>query len=200
MTHSRSAFALASLLLAALALSGCGGGRPSDELAQAVQMGERPVAMKGSGSFFAGQIDATITIARGIGKGLGGNGPGKHRGGDRQEMPDISGMENEDAMIYLRAKAAVGSPLPPVTLHLKLHNSGKDTVSVEVIDFDSDLGNFAVHPSVLSLAPDQTSEPDAMVSQLGVSNDVIPVKVTLRIGKVKETQMVQVRNILTPSN
>lgn len=197
MIHSRSALPLALACLSALALSGCGGGRPSDELAQAVQMGERPVAMRGTSAFFAGQVEATITISRGIGKGLGS---GKHRGGDRQEMPDISGMENEDAMIYLRSKAAVGSPLPPVTLHLKLHNTGKDAVSVEVIDFDSDLGNFAVHPSVLSLAPDQTSEPDAMVSQLGVSSDIIPVKVTLRIGKAKESQLVQVRNVLTPGN
>jgi hypothetical protein len=93
----------------------------------------------------------------------------------------------------MRSKMAVGSPLPPVTLHLILHNTSKETFSVTIIDFDSDLGNFAVHPDVLSLAPDQSAEPDSMVSQLGVGSDLIPVKVTLMKGGVRETKLVQVK-------
>ena len=100
-------------------------------------------------------------------------------------------------MAYLRAKAAVGSPMPPVTLNLQLGNLAKDTLSVEVLDFNSDLGNFAVHPSTLSLAPEQTSEPDPMISQLGVTSDSIPVKITLRLNGVKETKTVEVKSVST---
>ena len=53
--------------------------------------------------------------------------------------------------------SAVGSPMPPVTLHLKIENLSGETLSVEVVDFDSDLGNFAVHPSMLALAPSQVA-------------------------------------------
>ena len=112
-------------------------------------------------------------------------------------MPDVSSMSNEDAMAYIRAKSAVGSPMPPVTLHLKIENKAKQMASVDVLDFESDLGNFAVHPELLSMAPDQIAEPDPMVSQLGVTSDEIPVKVSLKSDGKTETQTVLVRNLLT---
>lgn len=194
---------LALIAVALLAGAGCSEHRPPDELAQAVAMGEKPVAMKGEATFF-GKLHVTVTVSRGIGRGSmgggGGGGGGKRGGGRRSEMPDISGMDNDEAMAYLRAKAAVGSPMPPVTLHLRIENTGADTVSVEVDDFDSDLGNFAVHPSTLAVAPTQVAEPDPMISQLGVTSDDIPVKVTLKLGTQKETQTVHVRSILAPSS
>jgi hypothetical protein len=179
-----------------LATSGCAERRPPDELAMAVAMGERPVAMKGSGTFFGGKIGATITISRGIGRGVGrAPGGGRRNDATRGELPDLSGMDNDEASAYIRAKVAVGSPLPPVTMHLKLENNSKETVSVEIGDFESDLGNFAVHPETLAMAPDQISEPDPMISQLGVTSDEIPVKVTLKLGTAKETQTIVVRSV-----
>ncbi len=207
MTRSRLHFAPLLSFTAALgllSLAGCDAHRPPDNLAQAVQMGEKPVAMEGTDTFFGGEIEVTVTVSRGIGHGTGHGGPGGHHGGGGggggrpPEMPDISGMETDDANAYMRAKMAVGSPMPPVTLHLKLHNKTDITASVTLIDFDSDLGNFAIHPDVLSLAPDQVAEPDTMVSQLGVGSDEIPFKVTLKRGGRKETKMVLVR-ALTPS-
>jgi hypothetical protein len=111
-------------------------------------------------------------------------------------MPDVSSMSNEDAMAYIRAKAAVGSPMPPVTMHLKFENKSKQNVTVDVLDFESDLGNFAVHPELLTLTPDQISEPDPMISQLGVTSDEIPVKVSLKFDGKTETQTVIVKNLL----
>ena len=226
--------------------------RPPDELAKAVAMGERPVAMKGEAAFFNGQVIATVTISRGIGRGFaqagknkkipvltgnssevslpgfagGGNGilgagPQAISGGSggggglngppssimpetggttaaniHTEVPDISGMEQDEALAYLKAKVAIGSPLPPVTLHLKLHNLGSDKVSVEIDDFDSDLGNFAVQPGSITIAAQQVNEPEPMISQLGVTSDEMPVKVTLKYGGKKETQTVLVKSIL----
>lgn len=205
MSLSRRSFAPLMSFGAALgmmALSGCESHRPPDNLAQAVQMGERPVAMLGTDSFFGGTVEVTATISRGIGKGLNGPGGGggghHHGGGGGAEIPDVASMETDDANAYLRSKMAVGSPLPPVTLHLKLHNVSKETFAVTIIDFDSDLGNFAVHPDVLSIAPDQVAEPDSMVSQLGVGSDTIPVKVTLMKNGVRESKTVLVK-ALTPS-
>ena len=45
---------------------------------------------------------------------------------------------------------------------------------------NSDLGNFAVRPSKISVSPGQTAEPDPMISQLGVTSDEFPVTVRLR--------------------
>jgi len=39
-----------------------------------------------------------------------------------------------------------------------------------------------------------------MVSQLGVTADVIPFKVTLRLGKAKESQTVQVKVLSAPGS
>ncbi len=194
---------LASLCVLGWALggAGCSGRRPPDELARAVTMGERPVAMEGTASFFGGALTATATISRGIGHGLAGGQGGRRGGpGSRSDIPDISGMDNDEAMAYIKAKTAVGSPLPPVTLHLRLKNVGPATFSVEILDFESDLGNFAVTPSLLSLAPDQTAEPDPMISQLGVTSDDIPIKVVLSMGKggKRETQIIHVKSLVMP--
>jgi hypothetical protein len=163
---------------ATLAVTGCF--HPAeDELTNGVVAGERPVAMEGSSAFFAGRVVAKVTLSRGIGKGLR-----KGRGDKDKAYQDYT--DNRD-------KTLIGSPLPPVTLHLILTNTGGEPVTVEMIDFESDLGNFALDPDRLTIAPGATAEPTSMVSQLGVSSDVIPFKVTLRVGKAKESQTVQVR-------
>src|ERR1035438_2487717 len=203
--------ASAAVLLAGLvfAETGCKTPRPPDELAQAVSIGERPVAMSGAAPFFGGQMNVTVTISRGIGRGTAGEGPGgrggsggrrKGRGGKSADTEDFSGMDNDQAIAYMQAKAAVGSPMPPVTMHLKIQNKGTQTATVEVLDFESDLGNFAVHPDLLSMAPDQVAEPDPMISQLGVTSDEIPVKVSLKSAGKTETQTIPVKSVLEPQN
>ena len=167
-------------MTATLAVTGCF--HPADdELTNGVVAGERPVAMEGSGAFFQGAVLAKVTLSRGIGRGLK-----KGRGDKDKAYQDYADNSS---------KQLIGSPLPPVTLHLILTNAGASTVTVGLVDFESDLGNFALDPDRLTIAPGSTAEPTTMVSQLGVSSDVIPFKVTLKVGKTKETQMVQVKVI-----
>jgi hypothetical protein len=173
----------------ALAMSSCSSPRPPDELARAVAIGERPVAMAGSSPFFDGTLKAEVTISRGIGRGTDAL---KH-GGDRAKILSLEGMDKEEAAAYIITKNDIGSPLPPVTMRLKLSNLQRATVSVEIRDFNSDLGNFAVVPGILTVEPGQSSEPDPMISQLGVTSDEIPVKVTLRMGAVTESKTILVK-------
>jgi hypothetical protein len=84
-------------------------------------------------------------------------------------------------------------------MHLKLENLSSQVVTLDVDDFNSDLGNFAVHPETIALAPGQVSEPDPMISQLGVTSDLIPVTVTLKLNGKKQTQVIPVKNIMTPA-
>lgn len=201
MLHSVRPWAFFSAL-AVLVGTGCSEHRAPDNLAQAIQTGERPVAMKGTATYFGGKLAVTVTVSNGIGHGHA-MGPGARGGGhkpSRAEMPDLSGMDNDEAMAYLRQKSAVGSPMPPVTMHLKIDNTGSGIVTVEVTDFMSDLGNFATTPSTLAVAPGQTAEPDPMISQLGVTSDDIPFTVTLKVDGKKETQKIDVRNIMAPGD
>jgi hypothetical protein len=149
--------------------------------------------MKGAASFYDGKVGIEVTISRGIGHGTAVH------GGANARIIDTFGMDKDEASAYVMAKNNIGSPLPPVTMHLKLHNLQKTTMLVEVADFNSDLGDFAVHPDVLALAPDQVAEPDPMISQLGVTSDTIPVVVSLRFEGKLETQTVQVRSVLVPA-
>jgi len=153
--------------------AGCFHGTP-DELTSGVVSGAGPIAMAGTEPFFGGRVSVKVTVSRGIGKGLKGRGAGE----DRRAY-----AEND-------SRTFVGSPLPPVTLHLILTNTGPGPVKVELIDFISDLGNFAVDPDTLTLAPGQTAEPTPMVSELGVTADSIPFKVTLKAEGKKESKTV----------
>jgi hypothetical protein len=204
----------AGLLLAA----GCSTTQPPDPMAEAAEAGERPVAMKGDRAYFDGKLFATVTVSRGFSRNLDGPARGKNADRDRrsrQEDASTAGLSNsyptgfegasesdqremyEDMVRLARAHRAKGSPMPPVTLRLKLENRGPDPIEVDLLEVNSDLGNFAVRPTKLTLAAAQTGEADPMVSQLGVTSDEIPVKVTFRIAGQKESQVVVVKSIIT---
>jgi len=192
---------LTSIGLAAGCLLGSGcKSTPSREPAmEAAAKAERPVAMKGESDFFAGKLTATVTVSRGFGRnGTGGRGKAANKMERTDPMLDVSSMEDDEAIAYVRARAAMGSPLPPVTLRLKLENKTGEPLDVEIIEVNSDLGNFAVRPAKLTVAAGQTGQPDPMFSQLGVTSDEIPVKVTLRTGSGRETKIVAVKNLSVP--
>ena len=185
-----------------LASAGCS--HPvKDELADSVATGEHPVAMLGQSGFFGGQVIATVTVSRGVGHGTHQGTAGGHKhdaGGDNGGAYGSDTMDNDQIMAFVRARGALGSPLPPVSLHLKLQNKGTAIIQVEILEMNSDLGNFAIEPALLSLAPDQIAEPDPMISQLGVTSDDIPVKVTLRLGTQKESQTIMVKSLSEPAS
>jgi hypothetical protein len=164
----------AAVLAVALAGAGCATGG-NDELTKAVISGEKTVAMEGNDVFFDGKVGVKVTLSRGIGRGLG-------KGG--REKGDYTYQRYADS----DNKQTLGSPMPPVTLHLILTNKSPGPVTVTMIDFESDMGNFAVDPDTLTIGAGLTAEPTPMVSDLGVSSDSMPFKVTLKYGATRETR------------
>jgi hypothetical protein len=166
--------AAAAALCLALAGPGCYH-VDNDEMTNAVTAGEKPVAMEGSGSFFGGKMGVRVTLSRGVGRGL------RKAGREKGDYTYQEFANNEN-------KAMLGSPLPPVTIHLILTNSSPGPMTVTVVDFVSDMGNFAVDPETLTIGPGQSAEPTPMVSDLGVNSDTMPFKVTLKYGIDKDSQ------------
>ena len=92
---------------------------------------------------------------------------------------------------------------PPVQLQLRLTNHGETPVVAEVLDFNSDLGNFVVQPPKITLPPHEAVEADPMTSRLGVpAVEEIPVTVRLRINGKSETQVLKLkpRNNAVPNS
>ena len=224
------------LLGATLATSGCNSrSGPRDLMMEEAtkQSVERPVAMRGEGTFLDGKLAALATVSRGFdrgGRAAGSRGKGAKSGGPRRpgdgegvfdegrrrkddegaftEVYNVGGYgdseeEQKEAMKdYIRqarARRAAGSPMPPVTLHVWFENKGTAPVDIEVTEVNSDLGNFAVRPPKLTIAPGEKGLLEPMVSQLGVTSDEIPLKLALRSGGKKEEQVVIVKNIITAS-
>ena len=105
----------------------------------------------------------------------------------------------QDYIRQARARRAAGSPMPPVTLRVLFENKGTEPLELEVTEVNSDLGNFAVRPPKLTIAPGERGVLDPMISQLGVTSDEIPLKLAIRTGGKKEQQVVVVKNVIKES-
>jgi hypothetical protein len=207
-----------SALFAALilVLSGCGSGGaiPRDLMADEARgdTGERPVAMRGEAVLLDGKLAAFATISRGFDRGVPG---GRGDGGNRRKRPDDGFSQNfptgfgdseedqkaamEEYIRMAKARRAAGSPMPPVTLRVLFENRGTEPMELEVTEVNSDLGNFAVRPPKLTLAPGENGTLEPMISQLGVTSDEIPLKLAVRVGAKKDSQVVAVKNVLAPA-
>ncbi len=181
---------------------------------------ERPVAMRGEGSFLDGKVAALATVSRGFDRGEGAGKAGRpknYEDGSRRgrrddagaftEVYNIGGGDSEEEqkeamaeyMRQARARRAAGSPMPPVTLRVLFENKGTEEIELEVTEVNSDLGNFAVRPPKLKLAPGEKGLLEPMISQLGVTSDEIPLKLSVRTGGKKEQQVVVVKNVIRDS-
>jgi hypothetical protein len=196
-------FALVSALLA-FGLGGCGGGPKYDPSGGPLPNTPRPIAMKGEDKFFDGKVDALLTVSRGFSRNRkGGKGP---RNDDTPDLGDVFSSELNDTnenkdygAIYAKMAALQvrGSPLPPVILRLELKNQGTAPIEVEILEVNSDLGNFAVKPDTLKLPPGEPTEPEPMNSQLGVTSDEIPVKVRLKYAGKVDSKTIVVKSLFT---
>ena len=204
-------------LMTGMLFSGCGSApEPRDLMAEEArgEQTERPVAMKGEGSFADGKLQVFATVSRGFERGKPGSGPIAHRKNSwwRTHETDAfnekysfdygdSEEEQKEAMQdYIRqamARRAAGSPMPPVTLRVYFENRGTEPMEIAPTDVNSELGNFAVRPPKLSLAPGAQAALDPMISQLGVTNDEIPLTIGIRVGGKSETLVIVVKNIFT---
>ena len=115
----------------------------------------------------------------------------------RRVLQSVSSME--EYIRQVKAVRARGSPMPPVTLRVLFENRGTTPLEVEVTTVDSELGNFAVRPAKFTVPPGEKFTLEPMISQLGVTSDEIPLKLELRAGAKKESQVVLVKNVLAPS-
>jgi hypothetical protein len=183
---------------------------------------ERPVAMRGEGTFLEGKLSALATVSRGFDRG--GRGGTRTRPGEgvydenRRNRRDDAGAFTEvyniggygdseeeqkeamqDYVRQARARRAAGSPMPPVTLRVLFENKGTEPLELEVTEVNSDLGNFAVRPPRLTIPPGQKGVLEPMISQLGVTSDEIPLKLAVRAGGKREQQIVVVKNVIAES-
>jgi len=113
--------------------------------------------------------------ARGTGHRHGGGSPGSPAGANRTES---------DGGPQMRA-----SNMTAVSFHVRLFNHAPYPVEVEVLDFNSDLGDFVVEPEKILIQPNASAETEPMTSRLGVTSDAIPLSVTLRYKGQAATHM-----------
>ena len=197
------------------------------EEANAQQGIERPVAMRGEAVFLEGKLGALATVSRGFDRGVGSNrgprrkgAPGSPEGAfddNRRRKDDVGAFTEvyniggygdseedqkeamQDYIRQARARRAAGSPMPPVTLKVAFENRSQDKLEIEVTEVNSDLGNFAVRPPKLTLAPGEKGVLEPMISQLGVTTDELSLKLALRHAGKKEAQVVIVKNVIADS-
>ncbi|HWA85478.1 MAG TPA: hypothetical protein VG710_04595 [Opitutus sp.] len=195
----------------AFALGGCSSAGRRDRFSNEAITARPVVAMRGDGMYFDGKLKAELTVSRGrtmpFGETAGGEGHGGGRSGgghsrrhhrDESEISDSDSGSDSDADSEVHPIHMMNSALA-VTLRLKLQNVSKEAFDVQIRDIKSDLGDFAVRPERMLLAPDQSGELDPMVSELGVTSDEIPVTVTLHAAGKTETQDILVKNLFTPA-
>lgn len=176
-------------------LSACGGPRDREEAAPPLGANGKPIpVMHARDAFADGQLIAKLTLSRGWGKA--GFKPAPIPGLSKAD-DDNSDENNKitpdiiDALQHRRA----ASPLPPVMLWLTLTNAAKDPLKVEIVDFKSDLGDFAVQPDHVTLAPGGSVNPDPMISRLGVTSNKLPVTISLRINGHAETRVLTLKPV-----
>lgn len=189
------------------------GGAPmtaSGELAQV-----DPPPMEGRASFLSDRLTAEALLGksdvawsqpdgpeRG---GRGGAGMAGARGGGGRRGGQRGGGGGEGGGAFspagpaqpARGPAIRASNAPAVQLRLRLTNHGESALEVEVLDFNSQLGNFVVQPARLTLPPGEPVETEPMLSRLGVpAVEEIPLTVRLRFGGRSgqtETQVLRLR-------
>lgn len=177
-------------------LAGCGR-EPKLAPTPAVTLGPngKPLPlMIAKASFFDGKLSAQVTLNQS--KGRGGFRPAPIHGLPGPDDPPAGDdvtitPEMVDEMRSRRAE----SPIPPINLWLELTSAASDPLNVKIIDFDSDLGNFAVQPEQIALTPGQSVEAEPMISRLGVTSLKIPVTVTLQLNGKTETHVLTLQPV-----
>jgi hypothetical protein len=176
--------------------------------------------MEAQGMFFGGQIEAETMFARagmkwsrdletersgggggrsggggfrgGMSGGYGGGHGGRgHRGGGDAGPPGGVAEGPQAPPIH-------ASNQPPIELRLRLTNHGSAPAVVEVEDFDSVLGDFAVQPPKITVPPGQSIEADPMVSRLGITVEEVSLTIKLRCDGRTEQQVLTLRTVKEP--
>lgn len=159
-------------------------------------------------SFFDGKIEAEARFGRGpmpmrpgSKDGRGGNGRperghgmpppgmgGGFGGPGRGDGPGHGGMPEFGDAGEMRPNMREANN-PTVQLRLRLTNHSDATLEVEVLTFQSLLGNFVVQPSKFSIEPGLSVEPEPMASRLGIPEGGLELKIKLRSGGKTEEKI-----------
>lgn len=190
--------------------------------------GKAPTPMAGQDRFFDGQILAEISVGteglpeagpgegggerdsgvrsrRGGGGGrmniaggggaVGGNISGGLPFGGGRQPRSAGGPGGLQAGPRPRAGGGMGRP---VMIHLRFTNQGVAAVTLRIDDFASPLGNFAVRPEQLVLAPGQSLETEPMSSQLGGAFSETDATLALRLGSRAEKKTFRLKAVPAP--
>lgn len=163
--------------------------------------GPPPVAMTATGSFFDGQLLADLSLARGR--------VGQPRAAGRGDRPprEYAPMLRPHAVgetppgVELGPRGPTAGMMnrpggPALTLRLRLTNRGPEPIEATILECSSTLGDFAVRPERVQLAPGQSTDLDPMVSQLGVVAAKIDVLVRLQVAGKKESQTLTLQSVV----
>jgi hypothetical protein len=214
-----------ALAVFALELAACGGGHSHHPGGGPMGPGDgtdnTPIPrMEAQGMFFAGQVEVETMLARAgatwardvesasssaggkggggsSGGGSGGGRSGGHRGGGHggggRGGGEGSGGGQEEGIQRAPPIRAINGPV--IQLRLRLTNHSPALVVVEVVDFDSALGNFVVQPEKITVQPGASVEADPMVSRLGIGTDEIPLTIKLRVETRVDQQVLTLRAV-----
>jgi hypothetical protein len=186
--------------MVAFALAGCGGGPAREpDAASALGPAGKPLPlMRANDAFFDGGVLVEITLSQSRGKG--GYRPAPIPGLPlADEESDESGDDDDikitaDMVETIRSRRSE-SPIPPIVMWLQLTSAAAKPLKVEITDFKSDLGNFAMQPDHFLLAPGQAARPEPVISRLGVTSLSIPVTLSLRAGGKTESHVLVLRPV-----
>ena len=210
-----------SVAVLALGLAACGREHPRGEPPGAMGPegeGRTPIArMEAQSTFFDGQMDVETLLARagaawsrdadqasgsaghkgggGSSCGFGGGGGGRHGGGHGGGRGGGAGGGGEPQETAQRTPPIHAANGPAILLRLRLTNHSARLLVVEVLDFDSALGDFVVFPEKITVLPGASTEADPMVSRLGIGTGEIPLTVKLRVGDRVEQQVLTLRPV-----
>ncbi len=151
--------------------------------------------MSAKDAFFGGTLLAEIRLSQS--RGRGGFHPAPIHGMPMSGSDVDSGEDvkiTQEMVDTLRSRRAE-SPLPPIVMWLQLTSTAGNPLNVEIVDFESDLGNFAVQPEHVALSPGQSVEAEPMISRLGVTSLEIPVTVSLRLNGQTETHVLTLQPV-----
>lgn len=94
----------------------------------------------------------------------------------------------------------MGSMGPAEMIHLQFTNHGSERVVLNIVDFVSPLGNFAVQPEKLTLAPGESLEVEPMSSRLGGSVTEVEVTLGLHLAGKMEKKVIVLRAVSVPGD
>jgi hypothetical protein len=156
------------------------------------QQAERPT-MLGQETFFDGKLLVEANLGRGFRLRQVRKRDFQGRAGLGDGFTDVYMLEEPEPEEQVYIPRMANSTLPPVALRLRVTNGTDAPVDVEFLHCDSSLGNFAVRPEHLAIAPGESGLPDPMTSLLGVMNNEIQLKVGLRLAGKSESKIVTLK-------